>query len=108
MNAQPTTAVAIAARGLGTRVAGWSPFLPKESRPVGGRPDLMHVPEESAAVGAARAVAVHHPYYALLSDWASRVVAPGALAQELVQQPIGQQPLAGALRAGFIGQQGLE
>ncbi|MFA7764751.1 hypothetical protein [Streptomyces sp. NRRL S-448] len=62
MNAQPTTAVVIAAGGLGTRVTGWSLFLPKEFRPVEGRPGLLYVLEESAATGAARAVVVHHPY----------------------------------------------
>lgn len=108
MNAQPTTAVVIAAGGLGTRVAGWSPFLPKEFRPVEGRPGLLHVLEESAATGAARAVVVHHPYYTPLIDWASQVIAPGALAryQELAQQPIGQHPPTEALRVDFIAQHG--
>ncbi|MEU5148656.1 hypothetical protein AB0G42_15885 [Streptomyces yangpuensis] len=62
MNVQPTTTVVIAAGGLGTRVTGWLLFLPKEFRPVEGRPGLLYVLEESAATGAARAVVVHHPY----------------------------------------------
>ncbi|WP_159046541.1 sugar phosphate nucleotidyltransferase [Streptomyces sp. XY413] len=107
MTAQPATAVVIAAGGLGTRVAGWSPFLPKEFRPVGGRPGLLHV-LESAASGAPRAVVVHHPYYAPLIDWTSQVVAPGALAryQELAQQPVGRRPSTEALRVDFIAQHG--
>ncbi|MFD0352903.1 sugar phosphate nucleotidyltransferase [Streptomyces sp. NPDC127110] len=108
MNTQTDTAVVIAAGGLGTRVTGWSPFLPKEFRPVGGRPGLLHVLEESAASGAARAVVVHHPYYAPLIDWTSQVVAPGALAryQEIAQQPVGRQPLAEGLHVDFIPQHG--
>lgn len=107
MKAQPATAVVIAAGGLGTRVAGWSPFLPKEFRPVGGRPGLLHVLEESAATGAVRAVVVHHPYYAPLINWTSQVVAPGALAryQELAQQPIGHSPTEG-LKVDFVAQHG--
>ncbi|MEV7869160.1 NTP transferase domain-containing protein [Streptomyces sp. NPDC088124] len=108
MNAQPT-GVVIAAGGLGTRVGGWSPFLPKEFRPIGGRPGLVHVLEEVAAIGADRAVVVHHPYYAPLIDWARQVLAPGALAryQALTRQPAtAPRPPTERLRVDFIAQHG--
>lgn len=107
MTAQPV-GVVIAAGGLGTRVGGWSPFLPKEFRPVGGRPGLVHVLEEAAALGTGRAVVVHHPYYAPLMSWTRQVLAPGALAryQELAQQPVSARPPAEGLRVDFIAQRG--
>ncbi|GAA2138467.1 hypothetical protein GCM10009760_19820 [Kitasatospora kazusensis] len=108
MNAQSPTGVVIAAGGLGTRVAGWSPFLPKELRPIGGRPGLLHVLEETAATGAEHAVVVHHPYYAPLIDWTRQAVAPGALAryQELARQPVSGQPPTERMRVDFIAQHG--
>ncbi|MEL5954100.1 NTP transferase domain-containing protein [Streptomyces sp. CLV115] len=101
-------AVVIAAGGLGTRVGGWSPFLPKELRPVQGRPGLVHVLEEAAVLGADRAVVVHHPYYAPLIDWARQVLTPGALSryQRLAHQPVGHVPPAERLRVDFIPQHG--
>ncbi|MEV5129101.1 hypothetical protein ACN6K8_000265 [[Kitasatospora] papulosa] len=107
MNERPT-AVVIAAGGLGTRVAGWSPFLPKELRPVQGRPGLLHVLEEAARIGADRAVVVHHPYYAPLIDWTRQVLAPGAQARyrQLAHQPVGHHPLTERMQVDFIAQCG--
>lgn len=107
MTAYPT-GVVIAAGGLGTRVRGWSPILPKEFRPVGGRPGLLHVLEEAAAAGAERAVMVHHPYYTPLFGWIHQVLAPGALAryQELADQPVSARPPAENLWLDFIAQRG--
>ncbi|MFD7972956.1 sugar phosphate nucleotidyltransferase [Streptomyces clavifer] len=107
MNERPT-AVVIAAGGLGTRVAGWSPFLPKEFRPVHGRPGLLHVLEEAARLGAERAVIVHHPYYAPLIDWTRQVFAPGAQARyrQLAHQPAGHHPLTERMQVEFIAQHG--
>jgi UTP-glucose-1-phosphate uridylyltransferase len=109
----PTTAVAvapvvIAAGGLGTRVRGWSPYLPKEFRPVGGRPGLAHIVDEAGAMGAERAVVVHHPYYTPLVPWTRRVLAPGALAryQALARQPVDEHRPADRLRVDFIEQRG--
>ncbi|MFE5860208.1 hypothetical protein ACFQ77_06555 [Streptomyces virginiae] len=100
--------VVIAAGGLGTRVAGWSPILPKELRPVEGRPGLLHILDEAAAIGATRAVVVHHPYYTALTDWTRQVIAPGALAryQELADQPVDRRIPADGLRVDFIAQRG--
>lgn len=108
MNAPRPEGVVIAAGGLGTRVGGWSPFLPKEFRPVGDRPGLVHVLEEAAALGHQRTVVVHHPYYAPLIDWTRQIVAPGALAryQALAHQPISQHPPAESLRIEFVAQHG--
>ncbi|MEV8230608.1 sugar phosphate nucleotidyltransferase [Streptomyces sp. NPDC079167] len=107
MNERPT-AVVIAAGGLGTRVSGWSPFLPKELRPVQGRPGLLHVLEEAARLGADRAVVVHHPYYAPLIDWTRQVLAPGAQARyrQLAHQPAGHHPLTERMQVDFIAQHG--
>ncbi|WP_331726068.1 sugar phosphate nucleotidyltransferase [Streptomyces sp. NBC_01012] len=102
------SAVVIAAGGLGTRVAGWSTLLPKELRPVQGRPGLFHVLEEAAESGADRAVVVHHPYYAPLIDWVRQVLAPGALARyrALTHQPAGQCPPTERMRVDFVAQHG--
>ncbi|MEU6467479.1 sugar phosphate nucleotidyltransferase [Streptomyces sp. NPDC046976] len=99
--------VVIAAGGLGTRVSGWSPLLPKEFRPVGGRPGLLHVLAETAAAGVRHAVVVHHPYYTPVIDWTRQTLAPGALTryQQLAQQPVSPDPLTG-LRVDFIAQRG--
>jgi UTP-glucose-1-phosphate uridylyltransferase len=107
VTAHPTGLV-IAAGGLGTRVSGWSHIVPKEFRPVEGRPGLLHVLEEAAAAGAGRAVMVHHPYYTPLFDWTRQVLAPGGLAryQELAQQPVSPRPPTENLRVDFIAQRG--
>ncbi|AVH55635.1 MULTISPECIES: sugar phosphate nucleotidyltransferase [Streptomyces] len=108
-----TTAIAvapvvIAAGGLGTRVGGWSQYLPKELRPVRGRPGLAHIVDEAGATGAERAVVVHHPYYTPLVPWTRRVLAPGALAryQLLARQPVEEPRPADRVRVGFIPQRG--
>ncbi|MET8623781.1 hypothetical protein ABZW30_08490 [Kitasatospora sp. NPDC004669] len=107
MKTQNSTAVVIAAGGLGTRVAGWSTFIPKEFRPVEGQPGLVHVLQEAEAGGARRAVVVHHPYYTGLADWSSRVFGPGGTARyrELAQQSDGHQHLTG-LHVDFVPQRG--
>lgn len=100
--------VVIAAGGLGTRVGSWSPYLPKELRPVGGRPGLAHIVDEVAAMGSDRAVVVHHPYYTPLIDWTRQVLAPGALAhyRTLTNQLPVQPEAADRLRIDFIAQHG--
>lgn len=107
MKTQNSTAVVIAAGGLGTRVAGWSTFMPKEFRPVEGRPGIVHVLQEAEAGGAQRAVVVHHPYYIGLADWASQVFGPGGTARyrQLAKQAAGQQQPLG-LRVNFVPQRG--
>ncbi|MBT2394714.1 NTP transferase domain-containing protein [Streptomyces sp. ISL-100] len=98
----------IAAGGLGTRVGSWSPYLPKELRPVCGRPGLAHIVDEAAAIGSDRAVVVHHPYYTPLIDWTRQVLAPGALAryQSLTNQLPVQPRAADHLQVDFIAQHG--
>jgi UTP-glucose-1-phosphate uridylyltransferase len=109
---QPSTPAAapvvIAAGGLGTRVGSWSPYLPKELRPVGGRPGLAHIVDEAAALGSHHAVVVHHPYYTPLIDWTRQVLAPGAMARyhALAAQPPGLAPPAERLRLDFVAQRG--
>lgn len=111
MNRLSTSAVSpvvIAAGGLGTRVGSWSPYLPKELRPVGGRPGLAHIVDEAAAMGSDRAVVVHHPYYTPLIDWTRQVLSPGALTryQLLTKQSPAQPRAAERLQIDFIAQHG--
>uniref|UniRef100_A0AAU2VXP7 NTP transferase domain-containing protein n=1 Tax=Streptomyces sp. NBC_00008 TaxID=2903610 RepID=A0AAU2VXP7_9ACTN len=111
MKRPSTTAVppvVIAAGGLGTRVGSWSPYLPKELRPVCGRPGLAHIVDEVAAIGSDRAVVVHHPYYTPLIDWTRQVLAPGALARyrSLTNQLPAQPRAADHLQVDFIAQRG--
>ncbi|MFI6951665.1 hypothetical protein [Streptomyces sp. NPDC050422] len=94
--------------GLGTRVNGWSPYLPVELRPVQGRPGLAHVLDEATATGAARAVVVHHPYYTSLIECTRQVLTPGAVAryQLLTHQPVGRHPSADRMQVDFVAQHG--
>ena len=62
--------VVVCAGGLGTRVAGWSRYIPKEFYPVGGRPGIAHLLDEIAGSGLADVVIVCHPYYAAFTAWA--------------------------------------
>ncbi|MFJ6382736.1 hypothetical protein ACIQI7_22385 [Kitasatospora sp. NPDC092039] len=104
----PTIPVVIAAGGLGTRVAGWSRLLPKEFRPVGGQPGLLHVLEEAVAGGAERAVVVHHPYYAGFYAWPCHALSPDAhrrYQEATGTWQIGPQPAAG-LDVEFMAQRG--
>lgn len=59
------------AGGLGTRIASWARFIPKEFYPVGGRPAIVHLLEEIAQAGPADVVIVCHPYYRVVTQWAS-------------------------------------
>jgi UTP-glucose-1-phosphate uridylyltransferase len=38
--------VVVCAGGLGTRIAGWARYVPKEFYPVEGRPGIVHLLEE--------------------------------------------------------------
>ena len=66
--------VVVAAGGLGTRVACWARFIPKEFYPVDGRPGVTHLLEEIAALGPARVVIVYHPYYEGFAAWARQAL----------------------------------
>jgi UTP-glucose-1-phosphate uridylyltransferase len=66
--------VVIAAGGLGTRAASWARFIPKEFYPVDGRPGLVHLLEEIAALGPARVAVVYHPYYEQFAAWARQIL----------------------------------
>lgn len=66
--------VVIAAGGLGTRAASWARFIPKEFYPVDGRPGLVHLLEEIAALGPARVVIVYHRYYEQFAVWARQIL----------------------------------
>ena len=66
--------VVVCAGGLGTRIADWTRYIPKEFYPVGGRPGLAHLLDEIAQAGPAEVVIVSHPYYDAFTRWARTVL----------------------------------
>src|ERR1700759_943773 len=99
--------VIIAAGGLGTRAASWSRFIPKEFYPVDGRPGLVHLLEEIAALGPARVVIVYHPYYEQSAAWARQMLSEHAQARysHLAGRDAGALLPAG-LAVGLVPQRG--
>lgn len=81
MTARQVTHVVVAAGGLGTRVRQWSQFLPKEFYPVDGRPGIVHLLTEIAALQPVQVAIVYHPYYEPFIQWAKHVLQPGSLAR---------------------------
>jgi UTP-glucose-1-phosphate uridylyltransferase len=99
--------VVVCAGGLGTRIAAWSRYIPKEFYPVGGRPGIMHLLDEIARSGPADVAIVCHPYYDAFTTWARTALSQGgqdryALAARLRPGP----GRAGALTITFITQHG--
>lgn len=86
--------VVVAAGGLGTRVAPWARYLPKEYLPVDGRPGIVHVLEEAAELGSAHAVVVYHPYYEAFAAWARESLSVSGRARYLVaaRRPLTESP----------------
>ncbi|MGD0608008.1 MAG: NUDIX domain-containing protein [Streptosporangiaceae bacterium] len=66
--------VVVCAGGLGTRIAGWARYIPKEFYPVDGRPGIVHLLEEIAQTGPAEVVIVCHPYYEAFTRWAGEAL----------------------------------
>ncbi|GAA1824894.1 hypothetical protein HC028_26255 [Planosporangium flavigriseum] len=66
--------VVIAAGGLGTRVGEWTHVLPKEFQPVDGRPAIVWLLDEIAALSPADVECVYHPYYEPFIGWAARTL----------------------------------
>jgi NDP-sugar pyrophosphorylase family protein len=67
--------VVVCAGGLGTRIAGWARYIPKEFYPIEGRPGIVHLLEEISVLGPAEVVIVCRPYYDAFTTWAR--AAPG-------------------------------
>jgi UTP-glucose-1-phosphate uridylyltransferase len=108
MTARDVAQVVVAAGGLGTRVANWSRFLPKEFYPVDGAPGIVHLLTEIAALGPARVVIVYHPYYEPFIRWAKRALRPSGRAQyqALARQPITTRHAVEDLDLKFVRQHG--
>ena len=108
MTRRDVAQVVIAAGGLGTRVASWSAFLPKELAPVDGQPGLVHLLEEISALGPARVVLVYHPYYRPFIRWARRALTAGATARyrRAAGLPITHPPRWEHLDLAFMAQRG--
>jgi NDP-sugar pyrophosphorylase family protein len=99
--------VVVCAGGLGTRIAGWSRYIPKEFYPVGGRPGIVHLLDEIARSGPADVVIVCHPYYDGFTGWARTALSPHGhdrYAQAARLRPGPGQ--AGGLTVSFITQNG--
>ena len=107
MTRTDVTRVVVCAGGLGTRIAGWARYIPKEFYPVDGRPGIVHLLEEIAALSPAEVAIVCHPYYGAFTSWAR-----AALSQDghdsycrAAQLPAATAP-ATALTVSFITQHG--
>lgn len=100
--------VVVAAGGLGTRVHRWARYIPKEFYPVDGRPGIVHLLEEIAALGPAEVVVVFHPYYARFAAWARQVLSEHGQARytHLSGHSSGAA-LPACLRVSFVPQRGL-
>jgi UTP-glucose-1-phosphate uridylyltransferase len=99
--------VVVAAGGLGTRVHRWARFIPKEFYPVDGRPGIVHLLEEIAALGPAEVVVVYHPYYESFVAWARQALSQHGQARytHLTGHRSGAAPPTG-LRVSFVPQRG--
>ena len=100
--------VVVAAGGLRTRVADWARMIPKEFYPGNGRPGVLHLLDEIAAIGPARVVVVYHPYYERFIGWASRILSPGGFTryQTLAGQPPSTAQAVENLDISFVRQHG--
>jgi UTP-glucose-1-phosphate uridylyltransferase len=108
MTARQVTQVVVCAGGLGTRVAPWAQHIPKEFHPVAGRPGILHLLDELAALAPARVVVVHHPFYEPFIAWAKGTLGHGGLDayQRAAGVPRTDLPLHDQLDLQFIPQKG--
>jgi UTP-glucose-1-phosphate uridylyltransferase len=99
--------VVVCAGGLGTRIAGWARYIPKEFYPVEGRPGIVHLLEEISALGPAEVVIVCHPYYDTFTTWARAALSPRGhdSYQHAARLPAPASPTAG-LTVSSITQHG--
>jgi UTP-glucose-1-phosphate uridylyltransferase len=99
--------VVVCAGGLGTRIAGWARYIPKEFYPVEGRPGIVHLLEEISALGPAEVVIVCHPYYDAFTRWARAALSSGGhdSYQQAARLPAAVSP-TGGLTVSFITQRG--
>jgi UTP-glucose-1-phosphate uridylyltransferase len=99
--------VVVCAGGLGTRIAGWARYIPKEFYPVEGRPGIVHLLKEISALAPADVVIVCHPYYDAFTTWARSALSPDGHDSYLhaARLPATASPEAG-LTISFITQHG--
>ena len=98
--------VVVCAGGLGTRIAGWARYIPKEFYPVGGRPAIVHLLEEIALAGPAEVVVVCHPYYRAFTLWASTALSQPGHDRYTRAARLSPSSSAVAQPAAFITQRG--
>ena len=107
MTGSDVARIVVAAGGLGTRVHRWAQFIPKEFYPVDGRPGILHLLEEIAALGPARVAIVYHPYYEGFAAWAGQALSEHGQARyaHAARGTFGTA-LPGDLKISFVPQRG--
>lgn len=97
----------LCADGLGTRIAGWARYIPKEFYPVEGRPGIVHLLEEISVLGPAEVVIVCHPHYDAFTTWTRAALSPDGHDSYLhaARLPAAASPTAG-FTVSFITQHG--
>ncbi|HET8661278.1 MAG TPA: sugar phosphate nucleotidyltransferase [Micromonosporaceae bacterium] len=108
MNTPPITHVVVCAGGLGTRVAPWARHIPKEFHPVAGRPGILHLFDELAALAPVRVVVVYHSFYEPFVSWARMTFGRRGVEayQRAARLPSTDLPLHERLDLRFIPQRG--
>jgi UTP-glucose-1-phosphate uridylyltransferase len=108
VTARPITQVVVCAGGLGTRVAPWARHIPKEFRPIAGRPGILHLLDELTALAPAQVVVVYHPFYEPFIAWAKITLGHDGQAayRRAADLPHTELPLHDQLDLRFIPQQG--
>lgn len=107
MSGSDAARVVVCAGGLGTRIASWSRYIPKEFFPVAGRPGILHLLEEITQLGPAHVAVVCHPYYRRFTAWAQEALSQDAHDRyaSVAGAPAGTSPAAG-IAVSFITQRG--
>lgn len=107
MNGSDAARVVVCAGGLGTRIASWSRYIPKEFFPVAGRPGILHLLDEISQLGPAEVAVVCHPYYRRFTAWAQEALSQDAHDRyaSAAGTQSGTSPAAG-ITVSFITQRG--
>jgi UTP-glucose-1-phosphate uridylyltransferase/Arc/MetJ-type ribon-helix-helix transcriptional regulator len=107
MSGSHITRVVVTAGGLGTRVASWAQYIPKEFYPVGGRPGIAHLLDEISALSPAKVAVVCHPYYEQFTAWARQVLGPdGHTRYDNAAGRALAAPVPDGLTLSFVSQRG--
>ncbi|MGD0559498.1 MAG: sugar phosphate nucleotidyltransferase [Streptosporangiaceae bacterium] len=107
MSGGDITRIVVTAGGLGTRIASWTQYIPKEFYPIAGRPGIAHLLDEIAALSPARVAIVCHPYYEQFTAWARQVLGQhGHTRYDRAAGRILATPVPDGLTLSFVSQRG--